>query len=88
MAASNICRLGDLAASPNIESSRNVFVNLIGVHRLGEAWSSHGRGRHKSAVTSSASKTVFVNLINVARVGDDTSCGHTISTGSPNTFAG
>ena len=88
MSESNVCRLGDQAGSVNIESSQNVFVNLKGVHLLGQKWRRHGRGRHRHSVTSTASRTVFVNMIPAARVGDNTTCGHNIRTGSPNTFKG
>ena len=88
MATQAVCRLGDLAASPNTESSQNVFVNLKGVHRLRDKWKGHGRGKHRHPITITASKTVFVNSKPVARVTDNTSCGHKIRTGSPNTFSG
>lgn len=43
---------------------------------------------HGIQVISSASTTVSVNGRGQARVGDSISCGATISSGSPDTFAG
>ena len=88
MATQAVCRLGDFAASPNIESSQNVFVNSKGVHRLRDRWQGHGRGRHRHPVTVTASKSVFVYSKLVARVKYIISCAHIIITGSPNTFSG
>lgn len=58
------------------------------VARLGDSITSHGNGPHAGAVMVEASATVFVEGIAVCRVGDKASCGHSITVGSINVFAG
>ena len=72
---------------PNISASTDVFINNLGAHRVGDAWSEHqcGRNRH-SSVQASGSPNVFVNGISLARIGDAIECGSANATGSPNVF--
>tara|TARA_R100000951_G_C2569040_1_gene158126 strand:- start:321 stop:629 length:309 start_codon:yes stop_codon:yes gene_type:complete len=71
--------------------SSRVFVNGIGIHRLGDANTDHqipsgdGCATH-STVINSASPRVFADGLPVARVGDPYSGGETVSTGSFNVF--
>jgi uncharacterized Zn-binding protein involved in type VI secretion len=91
-----VVRLGDncsghgcYPARPNSQASSDVFVNSKGVHRLGDAWSSHCCGVPcHDGVASSGSATVYVNGKPICRVGDSVSCGSTMAQGSDNVFAG
>lgn len=90
-----IVRLGDLCSGhdgypsrPNDEASDNVFINGLGVHRLGDHWPNHCDDDCHDGVASSSSLTVFVNSKGVCRIGDDVSCGSTMLEGSEDTFAG
>jgi uncharacterized Zn-binding protein involved in type VI secretion len=90
-----IVRLGDYCSGhdgwpprPNIEASETVFVNGLGVHRLGDQWAIHCNDSCHSGVASSSSLTVFCNSKGVCRVGDSVSCGSTMAEGSTDTFAG
>ena len=92
-----ICNLG-LPCCPhgrsgtNSETSPDVFVNGIGVHRMGDTGPTNcpHSGTFRSVGHSS---TVFVNGRGVTRIGDSTVCivcgmngNHT--SGSPNVFVG
>jgi uncharacterized Zn-binding protein involved in type VI secretion len=89
-------RLGDVCTGhgcygsrSNVGASADVLANGIGVHRVGDPWSSHCCGPSCHAATqSTGSPTVFVNSRPMARVGDGVSCGSRNQTGSPNVFAG
>lgn len=90
-----IVRLGDLCSGhdgypprPNDEASEDVFVNGLGVHRLGDHWPSHCNDDCHDGVASSSSLTVFANSKGVCRIGDSISCGSTMAEGSEDTFAG
>ena len=90
-----IVRLGDMCSGhgcwpsrPNDEASTNVFVNNLGVHRLGDHWVTHTCESSHDGVASSSSLTVFCNSKGVCRIGDLVSCGSTMVEGSSNTFAG
>jgi uncharacterized Zn-binding protein involved in type VI secretion len=91
-----VVRLGDncsghgcYPARANTQASSNVFVNGKGVHRLGDAWSSHCCGIPcHDGTASSGSATVFVNGKPICRVGDSVSCGSTMAQGSNNVFSG
>lgn len=65
--------------------SPTVFVNLLAVARLGDSATCD---IHGSVTITSASVISLANSIGIARVGDSLSCGATITSGSPNTFAG
>lgn len=72
--------------------SENVLVNNIGVERQGDPTVSHrvsGRNCSNShiAVVNAGSGTVFVNNKPIARIGDSADAG-SITSGSPNVFAG
>lgn len=91
-----VTRLGDLCTGhgcfgqrPNDEASPNVFVNGIGVHRVGDHWVSHCCGPvcHDSNMATGSS-TVFINGKAAARIGDMVACGSASAQGSPNTFFG
>ena len=90
-----IVRLGDKCSGhgcwpprSNNEASSNVFVNDLGVHRLGDSWEIHCCESCHSGVASSSSLTVFCNSKGVCRIGDSVSCGSTMVEGSIDTFAG
>ncbi len=72
---------------PNIQGSPNVFVNVLGSHRVTDAWHVHccGPACHGS-VQCSGSPNVFVNLLPHARIGDAVCCGSRNATGSHNVF--
>lgn len=75
-----------------LDGSTDVFVNNIGVVRQGDLNTEHrfgGRGcssKHQVPL-STASATVFVNGKPIGRLGDAYG-GETITSGSPNVFAG
>ena len=83
-----LARHGDPCGGTCIASAVKTFVNDILVVRLGDLITPHGESPHESAVMVEASSTVFAEGIAVCRVGDAASCGHTISSASPDTFAG
>ena len=92
-----VVRLGDVDTGhdacpprPNNQVSPNVFVNGLGVHRLGDSYALHGCPDHPphSAVAASGSRTVFMNGKACCRIGDAVSCGSAMETGSSNVFAG
>lgn len=72
--------------------SSDVFVNSIGVVRRDDAVESHTFAppacpSHAPGLVS-FSGSVFANGLNLGRLGDAYGCGATISSGSPNVFAG
>lgn len=64
----------------------NVYINGLIPAALGDPVERHGSGRHKRAVMVSASGNVIANNCMVARQGDSASCGHSLVSGSPDTF--
>lgn len=85
---------GEFCKYPTIQATKagsdNVFVNSIGVVRLGDAMTSHtspGCEKHAPPLTS-GSATVFANGRNLGRNGDAYGGDHIITSGSPNVFAG
>jgi uncharacterized Zn-binding protein involved in type VI secretion len=83
-------RLGDICSGhgscsprPNVGASKNVFINTIGAHRVGDPWSVHCT---HSSVQATGSNNVFVNNISLARIGDLVACGSTNASGSNNVF--
>lgn len=91
-----VTRLGDQCTGHgcfpprvNDEASTNVFVNGLGVHRVGDHWVTHccGPACHDS-VAASGSSTVFVNGKAMMRIGDSVACGSLVAQGSGNVFAG
>ena len=89
-----VVRLGDVCTGhdgfpprKNISASTNVFINGLGVHRVGDAWEQHcSNSSCHTAVQATGSPNVFINGQPVARVGDSISCGSSNATGSPNVF--
>lgn len=90
-----VLRLGDICSGHgcfpprvNVTASNNVFINNRGVHRQGDAWSTHccGSSCH-SSIAVSGSSNFFVNGRKVFRVGDPVGCGSVGAVGSPNVFA-
>jgi len=76
---------------PSSEGSGDVFVNGIGVHREGDAWSPHASPSPSpphSSVLAAGSSTVYVNGKQCGRIGDPVACGSVVVEGSPNVFAG
>lgn len=91
-----VVRLGDqctghgpFAPRVNDSASGDVFINGIGVHRVGDHWVTHcvGPSCHDST-QAAGSSTVFVNGKPVARIGDSIGCGSANAQGSNNVFAG
>lgn len=91
-----VTRLGDQCTGhgcfgprPNDQASPNVFVNGLGVHRVGDHWVTHccGPACHDS-IMETGSSTVFINGKPAARIGDMVACGSASAQGSPNTFFG
>ena len=68
-----------LSTPHSLVSANNKLVSVDG-----SPVSGHGRGRHRSPVTSSGSSNVSINNIPVNRLGDPDTCGHTRAEGSPN----
>lgn len=83
-----VARHGDPCGGTIIATAIHTNVNGLAIARLGDSITPHGTGAHAAATLIEASSTVFAEGIRVCRVGDAASCGHTISAGSPNTFAG
>lgn len=88
-----ICRLGDYSTGhngfpprPNIAASTDVFVNGLGVHRVGDAWAVHTNSSSHGGVLQVGSPNVFANGKAVGRIGDLISCGDHVRDGSPNVF--
>lgn len=70
--------------------SGNVKINNIGVVRQGDAVGSHpaaGCGPDTSGLTTFSS-TVYANNLKIGRIGDEYTSDNTITSGSPNVFAG
>ena len=83
-----ICQESSITATYGCSS--NVFVNGIGVVRIGDEVAAHislGCGIDASALTTS-SGTVFANGKGVARIGDQYTPDNTITTGSATVTAG
>jgi uncharacterized Zn-binding protein involved in type VI secretion len=72
--------IGNLAPTVQVDGYPVVVV--------GAAITPHGPSPHDTAHMIQGSSTVFANGIAVCRVGDLASCGHTVSTGSPDASAG
>ena len=96
-----VCRIGDkdvfhdCSVPVNAEGSTNVFVNGIGVFRLGDSNNTHiingsePCNSEHSAPLAQASQTVFVNGKGCSRIGDQFGNGCTMTAeGSQNVFAG
>lgn len=82
-----IARDGDPCGGLIIATAVATKVNSKRIARLGDAITSHGVGPHAAATLVTASSTFFAEGIRVCRVGDSASCGHTITAGSPDSFA-
>jgi uncharacterized Zn-binding protein involved in type VI secretion len=68
-----------------VGASGSVFINNLGAHRVGDAWTPHC---DHTGVLGAGSGSVFVNNLGLGRVGDPISCGGSVATGSDNVFAG
>lgn len=94
--AQAVTRLGDMDTGhagfpprPSTSASPNVFVNGLGVHRVGDTWGSHcDPNSCHTGTLAAGSPTVFANGLAIGRVGDPVSCGGTVDTGSGNVFSG
>lgn len=84
----NVARHGDPCGGSIIATAIKTTVNGLAIARLGDPVTSHGDSPHNSAVLVQASSTVFAEGIAICRVGDLASCGHAISSGSPDCHAG
>ena len=82
-----VARHGDPCGGTILATATKTFVNGIPVARLGDRVTAHGDGPHANATLVQASTTVFAEGIQVCRVGDAASCGHVITSGSPDTSA-
>ena len=91
-----VTRLGDFCSGhgcypprPNDEASSDVFVNGLGVHRLGDHWVVHCcQNDCHDGEAATGSPTVFVNGLPAVRIGDFVSCGSVSAEGSPRVFFG
>ena len=65
-----------------------MLVNSRPVHRVGDAWATHGCSicRPHAGVLAAGSPDVFVNGAPAGRIGDPVSCGSSVATGSQNVF--
>ena len=94
----SVTRLGDLSTghgsyipTNTTSASSNVFVNGIGVVKVGDSYAPHGSPSPSPAHGRSASGgsgSVYVNGQPIHRIGDSISCGDTSAQGSSNVFAG
>ena len=93
-----VARLGDTCTGhgcwpprANVEASTTVFINGLGAHRQGDGWAPHtcpSIPETHASVLAGGSTSVFVNGKPLGRIGDAVACGSSVSTGSPNVFAG
>lgn len=88
---SAVTRLGDITTGhdgfpprPSVSASSTVFVNGLGVVRMGDSYAGHP---HPGSL-SSGSSTVFIEGKACGRIGDSVSCGDTVAVGSGNVFCG
>lgn len=79
---------GPYPSRENSSASENVFINGLGVHRVGDTWNIHCAVDCHDSVLAAGSSTVFVNGLAVGRIGDPVECGSTVATGSTNVFSG
>lgn len=72
------------------DGSKNVFVEGLRVHRVGDKWPVHcnSAGECHIGITVTGSKTVFCNGKQVARIGDDVDCSEKIKTGARTVYVG
>lgn len=82
-----VARIGDAVSHGGsiTGGSSNVRANGVGVARIGDPAFC---AVHFVVTIVGGSTSVFANEQGVARVGDSLSCGATISSGSPDVFAG
>ena len=78
----------------NIQASEDVFINLRGAHRQGDAWEVHccthpdePHGCH-SSVLASGSSSVYINGKQAGRIDDPIACGGRVATGSDDVIIG
>ena len=81
---------GNFPPRASIVGSDSVFVNGVGVLRVGDGFGSHCNSSPSCHVgsLSSGSGSVFANGKALGRIGDDVGCGSAVSQGSSNVFAG
>lgn len=87
-----ICVLGDVCTGcstcpksrQNIEASQTVYIQMRGVHRVGDGWMVHCN--HPGALAQ-GSPNVFVELRAVGRCHDPITCGSYVQTCISNVFA-
>ena len=81
-------RIGDIAGGPIITGCFSVMVNDRPAAKIGSVVTPHPPCPkvpiHCSAVIVTSSPNVVVGDILISREGDKASCGHSISTSSPN----
>lgn len=79
----------DIAGGKLIQGSGNVFINSKPAVRKGDLVEAHGKPPHAGGVKMiQGSGSVYVNGKNICRIGDKASCGHAVTQGSGNVFAG
>lgn len=87
----SLSRVGDTNQQGGkiVRGASTVFCNGIpvGLHVSPITPHSPFKGKHKAAVTTDGSPTVFAEGSPVLRVGSGNDCGHSIVTGSQDTFA-
>ncbi len=96
MSIKGVARLGDMDSGHggfnprgSTGGSPDVFVNGIAVHRVGDEWPRHSKGKSgHDSITTGGSSTVFCNGRAVARIGDTLNCGSIIAQGSTDVFCG
>lgn len=82
-----VARLGDSCGGTIIATAVTTLVNGLPVARIGDSITPHGKPPHTAAVITSGNPQYLVEGIPVARIGDSASCGHTITSGSPDHLA-
>jgi uncharacterized Zn-binding protein involved in type VI secretion len=72
-----------------VATAVRTFCNGIAIARDGDAVTPHppgGASHNNATVQASGSQTVYVEGIPVVAVGDSATCGHVVTSGSPNVF--
>lgn len=92
-----VTRLGDITTGhdgfpprPSVEASTDVFVDGLGVVRVGDSYAVHCNSTpscHDGRLLQ-GSPTVFVNGKPMGRVGDPVDCGDTVAEGAETVFCG
>jgi uncharacterized Zn-binding protein involved in type VI secretion len=69
-----------------VRGASTVFANGIPVGLNVSDITSHGKDKHKASKTTDGSPSVYAEGVAVLRVGSGTTCGHSITTGSPDVY--